>query len=283
MIEFLAADTAVVGALREIMEEALRHPMTAAESRQAHYSAFLLFQDLGRPARAFEAAEPWVTVSPVTSPRTRLLHATYGSLPRESGAAMVANLEAQLAARSDFTGNHLQHLMAIEMWRLAQGDSDGTEATIRALEEGATGQSALFERAARTATLVFETRLALDRGDPQEAERTLEQAEDLLAQGLTYQSSVEGGLLFMIAELYERLDDPTRALATLDRGPRLQEGALFVAPAFRERGRVAALTGDIERAIREYERYLTIRYDPEASLVDEVEGVRRALAELTSR
>ena len=48
-------------------------------------------------------------------------------------------------------------------------------------------------------------------------------------------------------------------------------------------GRVAALTGDIERAIREYERYLNIRYDPEPSLVDEVEGVRRALAELRSR
>ena len=151
------------------------------------------------------------------------------------------------------------------------------------MEEGATGQSALLVRMTRAAILVFEARLALDRGDPQEAERTLYQAEELVAQGLTYDSSVEGGLFFMIAELYERLDNPARALATLDRGPSLSAGALYVAPAFRARGRVAALTGYIERAIREYERYLNIRYDPEPSLVDEVEGVRRALAELRSR
>ena len=130
MIEFMVTDTTVVGALREMMEEAISRPMTAAEIRQVHYSAFLMFQDLGRPGRALEVAEPWVTASRVASPRTRLLHATYGSLPRESGAAMVANLEAQLAALSDFTGTHLQHLMAIEMWRLAQGDSDRSIGTV---------------------------------------------------------------------------------------------------------------------------------------------------------
>ena len=40
MIEFMVTDTTVVGALREMMEEAISRPMTAAEIRQVHYSAF---------------------------------------------------------------------------------------------------------------------------------------------------------------------------------------------------------------------------------------------------
>jgi hypothetical protein len=118
-------------------------------------------------------------------------------------------------------------------------------------------------------------------GDVEAARGTLSQAEDLFLQGLPYGSRwVESGLLVAMAGLHERLTDPVVALTTFDRSS-LQTINPFTTGLIRERGRLAALTGDTARAIREYRHYLTLRYDPEPELAAEVEEVRRALAELT--
>ena len=58
-------------------------------------------------------------------------------------------------------------------------------------------------------------------------------------------------------------------------------GDLFEARFASERGRLAALTGDTERAIREYTYYLTVRYDPEPALQAAVDEVRSALAAIS--
>ena len=84
-----------------------------------------------------------------------------------------------------------------------------------------------------------------------------------------------------MASLYERLGDPEDALTTLDREASFLEGKPYTGRFLRERGRLAALTGDTRRAIREYRRYLLLRYDPEPGFAGRVEEVRRALGELT--
>ena len=60
---------------------------------------------------------------------------------------------------------------------------------------------------------------------------------------------------------------------------RLPFGARFA----RERGRLAALTGDTDRAIREYRFYVYLRANPEPALEAEVAEVRAALAVLEGR
>ena len=56
--------------------------------------------------------------------------------------------------------------------------------------------------------------------------------------------------------------------------------AWFFSAYLREQGRLAALTGDTERAIRAYSHYLKLRSDPEPEVLPEVEAVRAELARL---
>jgi hypothetical protein len=53
-----------------------------------------------------------------------------------------------------------------------------------------------------------------------------------------------------------------------------------VTPRLRDEGRLAALAGDRDAAVRAYEQYLTVRFDPEASLVPQRDSVRAELAAL---
>ena len=57
----------------------------------------------------------------------------------------------------------------------------------------------------------------------------------------------------------------------------------FGARFARERGRLVALTGDTDRAIREYRFYVYLRTNPEPALEAEVAEVRAALAILETR
>ncbi len=84
--------------------------------------------------------------------------------------------------------------------------------------------------------------------------------------GVPLGPSVDSGMHFALAELYERLGEPEQALAILERetvfSVNLPQGAEYL----RERGRLSALLGDTERAIREYRQYLLLRHNPEPEL-----------------
>ena len=54
----------------------------------------------------------------------------------------------------------------------------------------------------------------------------------------------------------------------------------FLSTYLREEGRAAAAVGHREAAIRAYQHYLALRYDPEPSVKPEVEQVRAELATL---
>ena len=54
----------------------------------------------------------------------------------------------------------------------------------------------------------------------------------------------------------------------------------FLSTHLREEGRAAASAGHREAAIRAYQHYLALRYDPEPSVKPEVEQVRADLADL---
>ena len=52
-------------------------------------------------------------------------------------------------------------------------------------------------------------------------------------------------------------------------------------PRLREMGRLAALAGDREAAVRAYRHYLAIRTDPDPALIPQRDSVRAELAALT--
>ena len=102
-------------------------------------------------------------------------------------------------------------------------------------------------------------------GDEESALEAFARMDALFVQGPRFQGVMtQQGMLFVIAALAERLGDARMALSVLDREIiNFNSGDVFEARFPRERGRLAALTGDTERAMREYRYYLTVRYDPE--------------------
>jgi serine/threonine-protein kinase len=85
----------------------------------------------------------------------------------------------------------------------------------------------------------------------------------------------------VVARLREDGGDLPGALTALRR--RLNNwnfGVAFLSTYLREEGRLAALTGDTEGAIRAYRHYLALRSDPEPAVVPEVELVRAELERL---
>ncbi len=85
----------------------------------------------------------------------------------------------------------------------------------------------------------------------------------------------------MISRLHEAMGDVPGALAAIRRrhiyGPNQPE---YFSSYVREEGRLAALVGDREGAIRAYQHYLALRDDPEPSVQPEVDAVRAALVDL---
>jgi hypothetical protein len=53
-----------------------------------------------------------------------------------------------------------------------------------------------------------------------------------------------------------------------------------VTPRLRQAGRLAALAGDRQAAVRAYEHYLAVRTDPDPALIPQRDSVRAELAEL---
>jgi serine/threonine-protein kinase len=86
----------------------------------------------------------------------------------------------------------------------------------------------------------------------------------------------------VVARLRERQGDLRSALAAVRRRPYhwIADGTVFLSTSFREEGRLAALTGDHEGAVRAYRHYLALRSDPDPALRAQVEQVRAELAKL---
>ena len=83
-----------------------------------------------------------------------------------------------------------------------------------------------------------------------------------------------------IAKLREARGDVAGALRAVRRHPGYGGQLLPLSYALREEGRLAALAGDREGAIRAYSRYLALRYNPEPSIKPAVDSVRAELARL---
>ena len=84
----------------------------------------------------------------------------------------------------------------------------------------------------------------------------------------------------MAARLWERLGDLPRALAATKRRRLTTSPWRFHSTYLRERGRIAAATGDRETAIDAYRQYIAMRSAAEPALQPDLASAKRELDRL---
>ena len=283
----LARDTFLVSRAVVAAERVLRLPLTGLENSNGHLWVYRLYQLIGRPQRASEVLDRLEATDPdyAGGARLRLLDGTFGELPANAGPEGAAEIARRLEALSPdaYDAGTLTDLIGLQLYRFERGDLSSIPAAIETLRIAETRFPEAQSMAWETAATLFETAMLESMGNEESALEALARMDALFVQGPPFQGVMtQQAMLFVIAELAERLGDPRMALSVLDREMiNFNSGDVFEARFARERGRLAALTGDTERAMAEYRYYLTVRYDPEPELEAEVEQVRRALAELT--
>jgi len=267
----------------EAVERSIEPELAAVDAGlTSHRAGYHMYLAIGRPQRANEILSRRERAAGGFYHEMRLTDATYGALPEEFGLAAAQAHEEQLAGKAvgEFTDDDVRSLVRLTLWRLSRGDTSESATTIDMLRAAARGASRIDALSYEVAALFLEADLAERRGDAT-ASATLERMRGDYDAGVSLGVSVEAGLHFALADLYERLGEPVEALAILERQRVMSLNNPLGAEYLRERGRLSALLGDNERAIREYGHYLLLRHDPEPELEQEVEDVRRALAEIT--
>jgi hypothetical protein len=126
-----------------------------------------------------------------------------------------------------------------------------------------------------TATLDAMVAVAGNRLDADDAVARLDSVVQL-GLDVPWQFTAVGALT--TARLYEDRGDREAALAAVRR--RVVYSGTYLATFLREEGRLAALLGERDAAIRAYEHYLTLMFDPEESFLPEIQQVRHELARL---
>jgi hypothetical protein len=169
-------------------------------------------------------------------------------------------------------------ICVVETWRLARGDLrtvDRSIATLRAAVATRTSDSIIDLDYAHRCAMALGALAAGARRTP--GSTALQQYDSVMRARPPY---LEHGNL-ILAQLFEAAGDTRAALrAVRRRGFHYIWGPLFLSTFLREEGRLAALTGDRESAIRAYRHYLALRTDPEPELRAEVDRVRAELARL---
>jgi len=168
-------------------------------------------------------------------------------------------------------------------WRLARGETSGVAPLLQRLETGLTmGDSVVPHEASPLCTNMVRAMLAVRQGQP-DAWALVERVDSIL---LSYPRLTDYPISFsvsylVVADLFEELGKPERALAAVRRRLyHVQMRGSFLSAQLRQEGRLAALTGDRDGAIRAYTHYLELRSDPEQEVLPEVQAVRDELARL---
>jgi tetratricopeptide (TPR) repeat protein len=204
-----------------------------------------------------------------------------------SAARELAALSASFAATED-DRTRTGAICVVALWRLAHGDrTSGSQALMQLQSVSGSASSreavALSERCAPV--------VAIELAGPQggrAAAAALQRLDSVAALGgagaFAHTQSWQRFLNLVLARWHEARGDLNSALAAVRRraafDPNLG-GSFYLSSYLREEGRLAALSGDRDGAIRAYRHYLALRADPEPSVRPEVERVQTELARLT--
>lgn len=250
-----------------------------------YFDFYYSYQDLGLSERANGVLTEYERLSGNRFDRMRLFDALYGALPEEVGRAAADRIQTELDALSEeeWTSTWAGQLAAVEIWRVEQGDPSRVEETTRRIRAQGLDAPRSTEMAMEALALLLEAMVQSRDGGPR-ARESIAAFDQLFLQGLAYGVDLYDAMVLVTADVYERLGEPETALRALERESSFDNFRWPYSARFaRERGRLAALTGDTARAIREYEYYTTLRSQAELRLRDELEAVRVELETLRGR
>jgi tetratricopeptide (TPR) repeat protein len=210
----------------------------------------------------------------------RGLYASGDSAVSDSAARLLTELTSG-PLKADAGGRWMQYFAACALgqWGVIRRRSEvAARAMARLRTASAPGDSVETVRSARTcgALLAALQAIATRRAD---ARSLVERVDSLMQLGpfgwgyLPFENLALG-------RMFDALGDPKRGLAAVRRGGNNRADVLLLASYLQEEGHLATLTGDRAGAIRAYQRYLTLRTDPEPEVRSEVEAVRAELARL---
>lgn len=245
------------------------------------------FQDLGRSRRADEVIAEHERATGEVRHRMRVLDAVYGAMPEEVGASSAMAIEEWLAERSEdesalSSAGAVGGRTTLELWRIAHDDLSGADEAAALYRSFQPAQPEAYGKALEAQALLLEAMAQVRRSEDELAWVTIERMDEIFLEGPPgIRVDLYDAMVLAMADVYERLGAPEKALLVLERESHFDDNRWPYGSTFaRERGRLAALTGDTARALREYEFYVRMRASPEPALEPEVEEVRAALAEL---
>jgi hypothetical protein len=241
---------------------------------------------MGRPAEALRAARQLADSAAdslaVTNMRILLLRdAMFGDGDTtglgETLRALTAADERPLAADSATRSLQRAVARALELWRVARGDTTHTRRSLERLRLIARTDSSARTTEGQVEVALIEALHARQAHAPHAA-AALERLDSLL-RSLDYQNVHIGRTAvanLVAAQLFEQRGDVKRALAAARRRTMaLNQAEPYLATQLREEARLAALAGETDEAIRAYEHYLALRVSPEPALRQQVEEARR--------
>ena len=263
-----------------------RRAATDAARLQYHWMRGLVDLNAGRPAAARAQFDSVARLDPadLTSHTARVISALYAdgdSTDAAAAAQMLArNATAAVPDSGPARGNRLEADCALELWRLNANQSGSVARTVARLRNTRPPRDPLQRvREYEVCASMLEATAAALAGRA-DARRLVERADSLMRLGP--EAGGFGAPPFhnlAIGRLFAALGDPARGRAAVVRAG--SNGNRFVAASYlREEGRLAALIGDSDAAIRAYGRYLELRVDHEPALKQQVDEVRAELARL---
>jgi hypothetical protein len=170
----------------------------------------------------------------------------------------------------------------LEPWRLSRGDTSETRRSLDRLRTIARHLTGAPRADAEVEIAAIEAMHADVTRSPNL--RAYAMRLDSMLRALDYSATSVGRASFtnlVAARLLEKLGDVRGALAAARRrSDAWTQNNPYLATQLREQGRLAALAGEREEAIRAYKHFLALRVDPEPALRPQVDAVRRELRQL---
>jgi tetratricopeptide (TPR) repeat protein len=256
------------------------------DATRAGYHAYRAYRSFntGRPADGLRQVD---SLGDTELARTMsVVAATWWDADSAVGTAAAARLAELVARPLPDSGrarrDQLAASCALALWRLAQGDLAGAASAPARLRSftATPGDHPRLQRNAELCADVVEAGAAT-LGRRPEAGRLVEQVDSVMRRGprTTEDAWLPGFENLLLGRLFATLGDPARGLAAVRRGGAFDQDWILSA-YLRERGRLAALAGERDAAIRDYSRYLELRADPEPAVKPIVDEVRAELARL---
>jgi serine/threonine-protein kinase len=264
-------------------EAALRRVSTQSGRRGALFVRMNLMHNLGRPSAAAALKDQTAEGEPVTGVHQWMHMTDWVFWEGDSAAAAHAAGEVSFhanrpAPQSPPGRNWHRDNCAAGVWRAGSGDVQGARRALRNLRTATTETpEPLRDPSLRVCAAMLEVWVA----PPAARAAVIEQADSLSRSGPPVSLPRLYQLNLVLARAFEAQGDVSRALAAVRRRA-TGETIIYLSSFLREEGRLAALTGDREGAIRAYQHYLTLRADPEPALQQELRQVRAELQQLAA-